>query len=534
MKIDSNIRHLSQFINLLVLTLIFLLGTTSCIDNNINNKKYNSSPVQTKQIFTQSNNSQLLSIATLSPSVRSLSPNYVCSNVNSLRNKSWHDQKFWNSVNKLNPRMIRIPGGSVSNYWNWQKGGLIEDISSLPDGLPRFMTNKDRQYTASKLKDFYAGFETNALTPLFVLNMLTSDLKSQLKMLQTARDLGMPVKYVELGNEFYFGTKNYRKMFPRPQDYAKTANQWVSAIKQEFPEAEIAVIGVGSRGKNSLGRRYKWNEEIIATTLPLADAITIHKYPSNGLANRKISTEKYPYFLKEDIPFILGEPFESWYKTSNTIRDFPENKKIWVTEYNLIEKTDTTQEEKRQRIAGSWIHGMYTLSMSLLFLEDPRIEIACNHMLIGSSQFSTILASEKSFKNPSDKNTVSQPLALSATGSSLKLLGDATEGMTNAQKIDFAQNLTLTGNDEFSYPALYGWMFTNKAQKNSLIVNLSERQIELEVSSLFKSKINYETISGSPRDLVTRPGILQQKIGNTKTKIILPPYSVTKMSNNKK
>ncbi len=528
MKINSKNSHLSQFINLLVLTFILfilLLETTSCI----NNKKSNLSLAQKKQFSTQSN-TQELSIATLSPSIRSFSPNYVCSNVNSLRVKSWDNQKFWNSVNKLNLRTIRIPGGAESNYWNWQKGGLIEDINNLPEGLPHFLSNKDRQYTASKLQDFSAEFKTNGLTPVFALNMLTSNLKSQLKMLQTARDLGLPVKYVELGNEFYFGTKNYRKMFPRPENYAKTANQWISAIKKEFPEAKIAVIGVGSRGKNRSSRDYQWNEEIIATSLPLADAITIHKYPSNGLVNRKISTEKYPYFLKEDVPLILGEPFKSWYKTSNTISDFPENKKIWVTEYNLIERINTTQEAKRQRVVGSWIHGMYALSMGLLFLEDPRIDMACNHMLIGSSQFSTILKNEKSFNNPSDKNAVSQPLALSATGSALKMLGDATEGMTNAQRIDFANNPILTGKDEFPFPALYGWMFTNQKQQNSLILNLSPRQIEVVISSFFPEKINYKILSGSPRDLITKPGILQEKIGKTEQNIILPPYSITQMN----
>lgn len=528
MKIDNNATRLFQFLNLCILTFILLLGTNSCT----NNKKYILSEVKNKQSLVD--NSHKAVIATPSSSIRELLPNYVCSNVNSLRVKSWHDQKFWNSLNKLNPRMIRIPGGTGSNYWDWQKGGLIEDASNLPEGLPHFVTDKDRLYTASQLKNFQAGFKANALNPVFVLNMLTSDLKSQLKMLQTARDLGIPVKYVELGNEFYFATKNYRKVFPRPEDYAKTANQWISAIKKEFPEAKIAVIGVGTRGKNKSSRRYKWNEEIIATTLPSADAITIHKYPSNGLANRKILTKKYPYFLEEDVPLILSEPFKSWDKTSNTISDFPKNKKIWVTEYNLIERINTDREAKSQRVVGSWIHGMYALLMSLLFLEDPRIDIACNHMLIGNSQFSAILKSKKSFKNPSDPNTVSQPFALSATGSALKLLGDATEGMTKAQKIIFANNFTLIGQDEFSYPALYGWMFTNQKEQNSLILNLSPRQIEIAISSIFPQKINYKIISGSPRDLVTKPGILQQKIGQTEQKIILPPYSITQMYTDKK
>jgi hypothetical protein len=91
----------------------------------------------------------------------------------------------------------------------------------------------------------------------------------------------------------------------------------------------------------------------------------------------------------------------------------------------------------------------------------------------------------------------------------------------------------LTGNDEFQYPALYGWMFSNGKDKNSIITNLSDRNIEIEISSLFNQAINYETISGSPRDLITKPGILKEEKGSIKETIILPPYSVTKLSSNK-
>jgi hypothetical protein len=171
--------------------------------------------------------------------------------------------------------------------------------------------------------------------------------------------------------------------------------------------------------------------------------------------------------------------------------------------------------------------------MSLLFLEDPRIELICNHELIGKFYFASILEDEKSFINPLDQSRLGAAYNLSATGSALSLLGNATEGMTSAQKINFSKNITLTGNDEFQYPALYGWMFSNGKDKNSIITNLSDRNIEIEISSLFNQAINYETISGSPRDLITKPGILKEEKGSIKETIILPPYSVTKLSSNK-
>ncbi len=511
----------NRLINIALLSTILIVGTALAI-NNISPRA------------TTANANLSRTKAELSPLVRPLSANFVCSNVNSIRVESWRDRRYNQAVDKLNPAMIRIPGGDESNYWDWRKGGTIKDLSKLPEGLPSFLSSsKDRLYDSSKLADWQAGLQDKQ-TPLFVLNMLSDSLESQLEMLKKARDLGMNVKYIELGNEFYFPTENYLSVFPEIEDYTAEANRWISAIKKEFPQAKIAVMGVAKPGNYVIGRVYRWNKEVIKTSLPQADAITIHTYPRNNLVNRDISTDEYPYFEQEDIPYVFSGLFQNWENVSQVIDSFPDNKKIWVTEYNLLEDIHATEGEKQQRVAGSWLHGMYAVLMGLLFLEDSRIDLACNHMLIGSSQFSSILAHKNSFIKPNDKSIKSRPLSLSATGSSLKLFADATEGMNQAQKIKFNNN-PVAGKNKSTYSSLYGWVFTNnKKGKKSLVVNLSSRPIEVNISSLFPQGTNYESISGSPRDLVVRPGILNQKTDNAKQKIILPAYSVTKMSNNKK
>jgi hypothetical protein len=517
--------------NLLVKIIAFSLISILSVLAILINTKINSTQAKTDLTTTVVKLAQTK--ASLSSYKRSLAPNFVCSNVNSIRVDSWRDRKFNQAVAQLNPAMIRIPGGDESNYWNWRKGGTIDDLSDLPEGLPPFISSsKDRRYNSSKLEDWQAGLK-NHHTPLFVLNMLSDDLESQLEMLKTARELGMSVKYIELGNEFYFPTDNYRSVFPEIEDYTAEVNRWIAAIKTEFPQAKIAVMGVAKPGDYVTGRVYQWNKKVIQTSLPQADAITIHTYPRNGLVSRDIVHEKYPYFQEEDIPYVLGEVFQNWGNVSQVISDFPDDRKIWVTEYNLLEDINAEQGEKQQRIAGSWLHGIYALSMSLLFLEDPRIEIACNHMLIGSSQFSTILANENSFIDPNNPNIKSVPLSFSATGNSLKLFANATEGMNQAQKIKFTDNPSIVGKNQFTYPTLSGWMFANNQQnKNALLLNLSAHEIETNISSLFSGEVDYETISGSPSDLVVKPGILRQTVAKTSQKILLPPYSVIKISNN--
>jgi hypothetical protein len=470
--------------------------------------------------------------ASLESSERSLSDNFMCFNLNSVLVPSWQDTSFLQFVNQLNPSMLRIPGGEVANYWDWQRGGIIRDVSGLPEGLPNFLQGHGN-YTASKLEDFQAGLKATDTTPLFVLNMLTSDLESQMEMLRTASKLGMTVKYIELGNEFYFGTQNYRQVFPNPQDYAQTTSQWITAIRQEFPDAEISVLGTVPNPEKEARRIQNWNRIMLKSALPKADAITLHYYRLSGLDNKDIPEQhqNYPFFTAEDVPIILGEPFKNWqdYQNEQNFQLIPEDTKIWITEYNINEPIGKRIKEGYEpRIMGSWAQGMSVMVMSLLFLEDQRVDIICKQLLFGNFRATAILQTESIPIAPNQ--TIATTPSLSNTGIGLRLLGNATEGMTTAQKIKFSNNPTLTGKEGFSYPALYGWMFGNGKERRAVMMNLSDQTINVDLSSVFSGSVNYEKISGDPRTLVTEPGVLKEETGSVSGQITLPGYAIVKLA----
>ena len=460
---------------------------------------------------------------------RSLESDFMCYNVNSVRVNDWQDRDFIAAVNNLSPARLRIPGGDVGNYWNWQRGGLIENTSNLRSGLPFFLRFKARQYTASKLPDFKTGLIATNTQPIFVLNMLTSDLESQLEMLREARDIGIEVKYVELGNELYFNIPNYKKVFPNPRAYGITAKKWAKAIKQEFPSAKVAVVGVVP-STDKPPRLQNWNKVMRGTVLPVADVLTLHTYYDHGLDGQINENGDYPYFKLEEVPTILGEPFINWQKlqSDRNYQAIPKTKKIWITEYNLFE--DIFKENKERpipRVAGSWTHGLYNLVTSLLFLEEPRIESICNHSLTESSIFGAILPTADSFVNPTDANMTTTPMSLSATGSALSLLGKAIQGMTSAQKIEF-KNVPKIDKDNFEYPILYGWQFSNDRDKQAIVVNLSSRQIEIDVSN-FAKNLSYEQLFAEPKTLVNNPQAINKLNKEGNNIITLFPYSVTRI-----
>ncbi len=469
--------------------------------------------------------------ASVSSFSRPLSENYACFNVNSLLVKSWENPDFWQAVKKVNPKLLRIPGGTESNYWDWQRGGLIKNVREAMAGYPINFRNKELKYRASKLEAIQAGIRETNTVPIFVLNLATSTLESQLKMLRTAKNLGMPVKYIELGNEFYFDVPNYRRVFPTPDDYATTATKWIAAIKQEFPEAEIALVGVAAKPKDSI-RQQNWHKSLLSSAMYQADAVTLHIYSGHGLNSPIDSNSTYPFFTSEEVPIILGQPFRSWHNLQNNdqLKLIPDNKQIWITEYNLFENIfGKKNQEKQQRVMGSWTHGLYALTMSLLFLEDSRTTISCNHVLIGNSRFAAIFAGRKSFLNPSDENIMVTPMSLSATGSTLRLLGEATSGMTEAQKIDFSPLPTLVGKKNFEYPALYGWMFRDGVNSQAVIINLSNQNISINLEQLFSSSVSYQQFSENPQTLIIGSEILKRKSGTAFPEIVLPAYSVTKL-----
>ena len=500
--------------------LLFSAAITGCASKG-NNQEINNS-----------NNQRVLAasetIETELGESRSLLPDFMCYNVNSVRVVDWQDNNFIAATNNLSPGRLRIPGGDVGNYWDWQRGGLIENIAGLPAGLPFFLRFKARQYNASKLSNFQAGLATTNTQPIFVLNMLTSDLESQLAMLREAQSLGMEIKYVELGNELYFNIPNYKKVFPNPRAYGLAAKEWAIAIKQEFPDAQIAVVGIVPSA-NKPPRLQNWNKVMRGTVLPAADVITLHTYYDHGLNSQKNQSKEYPYFEAEEANIILGEPFRNWQKLQRdrNYQVIPENKKIWITEYNLFEDIFKDGKDKPiPRVAGSWTHGLYNLATSLLFLEESRIESICNHSLIEGSIFGAVLDKEDSFVNPADPKMTATPMSLSATGSALSVLGKATQGMTSAAAIEFKNLSQLVGKDNFEYPAVYGWQFSNNTDKQAIIINLSSRKVEIDSSS-FATNFNYQQLFADPKALINDPQVLNKTQGKGNNKITLPAYSVT-------
>jgi len=454
-------------------------------------------------------------------------------NTQMMRGPSWHDAGFIEKVKQLHPKTIRYPGGTVASYWDWKTGWLMEG-KELKMDWERIKKNPN---TLDDLK--FACDATGAL-PILVLNMMNSDLAYQMEMLRYARKIGLPVKYIELDNELYLSEPFYVKKFPGGRDYAIAANEWISAIKKEFPDARIGVVGYSAREnvkstKKYPERRANWNREVLST-IKNADAMTFHVYGGSGLnflsrsevdedseVAGKQEIYQQAFEAKGSIDFILGLPFTRW-GTSKAYdyQILPANMSAWVTEYNLFEKEGV--------LAGTWAHGLYALIQTLSFMEDSKTELICYHNLTTSAQFAAIFSSNEGFAKASRK-PATQSFGFTAAGMCLSLSGEAMMEGGKATKLKFEDNAQIKSLRGKTYPGLNGWQIKKGNETKIIVVNLSSSSIKVDFSKAISSNATYKQLTSDVRKQIANESDVTKNTGNG-SMINLPGYSVTLIEQN--
>ncbi|MBC8122792.1 MAG: hypothetical protein H7Y22_13245 [Gemmatimonadaceae bacterium] len=443
---------------------------------------------------------------------RPLAPYYLGYNTQLLRGPSWREAVFVQAVkNLLEPGNLRYPGGTNANYWDWQKGRVSPDLKDLRNGM-----DKIKNPVIYGIEELQIAIEATGAMPIFNLNMLTADLDSQLALLRAAKRARLPIQFVELGNEYYIGFPDYKKIFPSSEDYGRESTRWIKAIRAEFPNVEIAAVGVSDKGGRENPRARDWNKGLFRT-LKDADAVTLHVYTSSGLPQNKTAK-----MTPEDAPDILGRAFERWERMK--VKDFPslpQGTQAWITEYSLFEREGP--------VHGTWVHGLYAASLTLLFLEEDRVKLVCNHNIAGGDpSFSAIYVNANGLSDRPDTPKTT-PFALSGSGAGMSLMGKAMTGMTSKQKLSFAANPTVRDSKGGTYPALSGWVFTDGTSRQMLVTNLSAQNQTLQIGSIFPGEVPCEQLSGSPTTLVTGPDTLVRTSSKAAQRLTLPAYSVTRL-----
>lgn len=442
-------------------------------------------------------------------------------------NQPWENDSLIKSFKQLKVSNLRYPAGTLGNTWDWDRGWIDPDVSDsdLIDWVVQnnLKSSKNR-YT---LENFAIVVRETGVTPVFMLNMLSKDLEHAIRGLRKAKALGMPVKYVELGNELFFNLPLEVRMFPTPEDYGKTCYKWIKRIKDEFPDAQCAVIGTDIKRSE---RHTNWTNRVLKYATN-ADAVTFHFYTPSGLfggrsrsddiagkegiAEEKktfsnpIEKQNYEIQLLKETEAVNRMMKTAWdaanrYKAMNLHDTVP----IWITEFNLRADADA--------VRGTWANALFVATIYHAFMKSKNIVLSNFHNITGS-QFGAILNNRNSFEHVLNQKIQSDAWILSAGGLMTSFFAEAMNGMTSASEI-------ILGTNEGDNYLNFGWLFSNGLQKTAIFVNNTNEAIPIATTE-FRGW-SYNEIQGNLQSYIRGAESITANSGKLDELHDLKPYSV--------
>ncbi len=427
--------------------------------------------------------------ATLGGSARSVI-DFLGFNGENIRDDSsvWLDPLFDSAIHNLAPQTIRLFGGTTANFWDWQHGTFTETAR-----LPGIVAG--HPVPPIPLGTWAAAVKAGGSDPVFDLNVLTDSLSDQLAMLHAAAGLGLPIRWVELGNELYVNAAVNRQVFPTGAAYGQTATTWIAAIKAAFPGVRVAVCGYSYLGGNN-----PWNSSLLSTVRG-EDAITFHTYwnpapPGGGQAgstfdNLLVATQRrFANLVSHDLPVL------------------PPGVTAWVTEWNV-------QPDPKVAVGGTWAAGLSQVLYAMDLLSQPKVELTDNHALTGWTDFAAIFGQAG---GPGSRSHPGSPFGFTADGEAFSPLLAAMRNRASAQPLVFSSDPQVAPGVD----AIRGWSFGG----SGFLLNLSGASVTVSLPTSL-ANLPARQLAANPTSRVTGSASVQVDAGTAGPSIVLPPYSVT-------
>jgi hypothetical protein len=391
-------------------------------------------------------------------------------------------QSFLDSTAYLAPAILRYPGGSTANYWDWQTGWFMSGIT-LPPGLGNL---PQIDVSTSKFKLALDAVECKGL---FVMNLQNSNISYQMQWLRHIDSLNIPLNFLEIGNEHNLSMDSLSSSY-----YSSQSKIWCDSIKSEFPNSKICLVG------GAPPNRADWHDSIFAYS-PDFDALAFHVYLGAG------NSDSVFYAAR-----ALAEPFRVLENRFNLagFNDIPDSIEVWVTEFNLWEQGNSGPEQ----FATTWVHALFVTAMNHIFMKNPKITMLINHNLTNIKHFAAIDVTDHH---------------LMANGAAVKLFSEISRGLDSAIIISFNPDPQITINST-SYSKLIGWKFKSETEVNGLICNLSSDTFYVSLADAgFFTEINYDQYSADTMLIVNSLSSLNKISGTSSDSILIYPYSITQL-----
>lgn len=416
----------------------------------------------------------------------------------------WTDNSFVDLVSKMNPDIVRYPGGTQANYWDWRTGKFLDntdkswgskEILQIPEFVSALPSRTKIIYVVNMARPTPAtGVDVNASEAILKSEAtLNLKIKDMLDAVAEFISQGKEPYAIELGNEFYFGNiesgiyeivesggffysgwdtaNNQPFQSVTKKDatvviakfYLKHCKIIVDAIKAQYPNIKIALTT--TKEEANAAARERWNTTIFdelnkpeySTLKNYVYAVTQHHYINDqyGVQTSISDNSSAKVAIAEGITYPIDN--QSDYDL------VPNDYKIWYTEYG---ETKAIAEE-------TWASAVRYAALVYSWMKRGD--------KVGQLDYHYI----------SDMNVVKigSPMKLAPIGIAAKLVAQATADMTEMQEINFTSNpISING-----LKSLYGYKFKNAAKETLLIINTSDNNFS---QVKFDNLITY---TGHPR-----------------------------------
>jgi hypothetical protein len=401
----------------------------------------------------------------------------------------------------LRPGAIRVFGGTTANYWDWRAGKLLDR-----PGVPPRLRRIGRKMKPIHLSDWARLVDGAHAIPVFDLNLVTASLSDELAMLHAAQHLGMPVHWIELGNELYFGDQLILRKFPTPESYGREATRWIKAIKADFPNAQIAAVGLGFQSNGGRGRRGGWDRRV-HKTLRGESALTFHTYWKVP-AGRRLSGKK--------LATALAAPIRRfWLLRSGGLRRLPKGVDAWVTEWNVWHTAG---------LRGTWANGLSDAEYLLALMAEPSVGQEDLHPLIHSRPLAALFGNSHGFGD----GTSTVRFAPTAVGEAIGELYPALRGGAQVQALDVPKAPRIRGT---RIAAVRGVAVQGAQGRQVLLVNLTGRWQRLQLATGLACGGRLDSVWAEPSARIDgTPGQVHRRTLGSQGSFSLPSYSISRLT----
>lgn len=294
-------------------------------------------------------------------------------------------------ITQLAPTVIRYPGGSYSDAFNWRAS--VGDESARPSVEP--FRGKARQTVRFGTAEFLSLCELVGAEPLITVNLATGSAHDAgdwvrqtnvtgLNSSRTGRALPT-VPFWEIGNEPYLKEDDRPETWLEPAEFVRRANAAIRDMRRV--DASIH-IGIPLRSDSFNGIPVTpypgFNERVLSAINETFDFVSVH--------------DAYLPFLYDNVPDD-DDIYAALMAASETVRaDLAATRaqlvkwvpgralSLAVTEYNALVTITRRQDAYLASPAGA----LYVADLLLLFATQPDVLMANHWSLIGNWQFGAL------------------------------------------------------------------------------------------------------------------------------------------------